>query len=64
MAWNLRGEKDSNVGTTDSASRETRFIDYLIAAPAAVVLSLGTLWSVRWLILDLARRVILAGMLF
>jgi hypothetical protein len=47
---------ESNVSTADYPNRVTALIGSLLAIPAAIVLSLGTLWSVRWLILELARR--------
>jgi hypothetical protein len=56
------GEQNSNVITTDSTRGETQLTGYLLAAPVAIVLSLGTVWSVRWLILELARRIILGSM--
>ena len=49
--------KNSTVRTTDSTNGGTHLIGYLLATPAAIVLSLGTLWSVRWLILELARHI-------
>jgi len=52
-----RGAENSNFSTTDSTNGGTHFIGYLLATPAAIVLSLGTLWSVRWLILELARSI-------
>jgi hypothetical protein len=52
-----RSAKNPNVSTTDSTNGSTHFIGYLLATPAAIVLSLGTLWSIRWLVLELARSV-------
>ena len=49
--------EELNVSTTDSTNGGTHFIGYLLATPAAIVLSLDTLWSVRWLILELSRRI-------
>jgi hypothetical protein len=51
-----RGANKLNGSTTDSTNGGTHFIGFLLATPAAIVLSLGTLWSVRWLILELAQR--------
>jgi hypothetical protein len=41
----------------EAARGEARLLGYLLATPAAIVLALGTLWSVRWLILELVRRI-------
>jgi hypothetical protein len=59
----VRGAKNSDVNTTDFTNGGAHFIGYLLATPAAIVLSLGTLWSVRWLILELARRIFIRALL-